>query len=248
MAEKMRDASQAAKDAAGRTGKVHLGILLDESGSMSDIREAALTGVNEFLHGFKDRKRTRVWLALFDYHPGAPRLRVSVKGVKSADAPDLTMSDYAPRGLTPLNDAILEMLEVLDKAVGEGETAFLAIITDGLENQSEVKDPAVVAKAIKEREEKGWGFVYLGADVVAEREGANIGVVNVFNFNKTKGGVRASTRAAGRMATAFGAGGQSASYTVASTEYQETGGRLEDDEDEPHPGPGEPTSGTQEDD
>lgn len=249
MAEKMKDAGKAAKDAATREGKVHLALLVDESGSMQGLEEDVVAGAQEFIHEFKERKRTRIWLAFFDAYPGSDYLRVKVRAKKPTEVNDFTQNDYKPRGLTPLNDAVLGLLSDLDTEVKDDESVFMVIITDGQENRSEVKDPKVVAAEIEKYEKKGWGFLYLGADVRAEMEGAAIGVLNVFNFNKTKGGVRAATRAAGRTARSFGAGGQSAAYSSAKMEYDQTQGILPDEDgDDPHPGPGEPTSGTQDDD
>lgn len=248
MSNKTDDAGAAAKAAAatGGTGKKHLGILVDESGSMKGLREHVVTGVNEFTHAFRERKRTRVWVAFFDHHPGAERLRIKVRNVKAADVTDLGIGDYNPRGLTPLNDAILEMLDVMDGAVGEGETGFLAIITDGLENKSEA-DATTVAAAIAEREKRGWGFVYIGANQDAEAAAAAIGLRRTgqaFNFAATGGGVRASTRAAGQTASAYAAGGQSAAADYAESLYATTGGILPDDDPQAKTGNGDPATGT----
>src|SRR5207244_12875104 len=125
-----------------------------------------------------------------------------VKAKKSWAVKDLSIEDYSPRGMTPLNDAILHLLSALDKKVADDETVFMAIITDGLENASEA-DATAVQAAIKKYEKKGWGFVYLGADHDAETTAASIGLGRkgqAFSFNKT--GVKSTMRSTSSMAHA----------------------------------------------
>lgn len=243
MATTTKDAKKAAKDAKKKgTGKVHLAVLMDESGSMNGKQEAVTTGCNEFLHTFRKNKQARAWLAMFDDHPGEDACRIKVKAKKIADVKDLTIGDYTPRGMTPLNDAILHLLSALDKKVADDETVFMAIITDGLENASEA-DAATVAAAIKRYEKKGWGFVYLGADHDAETSAARIGLGQkgqAFKFAKT--GVKSTMRSAGGMAHAHageyvvhGAGEEllASSTALRGAVYDSLGGKqLGEDEDD----------------
>ena len=242
--EKEKDpAIKAAKKAAKKTGTIHLMILMDESGSMMGLEEAVVTGCNEFLHSFKDNDDCKAWIAMFDAHPGNDRTRFKIKGKKIADAKELAIEDYNPRGMTPLNDAILDSLTALDKKVGKDETVFMAIITDGYENASEAS-AQTVKDTIAKYEERGWGFVYLGANQNAEAASASIGLGKkgqAFNFNATKGGVTSTSRFAGAAAATHtenyvsGLRGQalaSATTDWSAGEYDKTGGKLEDaDED-----------------
>lgn len=245
MAKHETDAGKAAKAAAKKATKkhtVHLFVLMDETGSMAGLEEAVVTGCNEFLHSFKDVPDARVWLAMFDWHPGEPRMRLKVEGEKAARAKELRIGDYRPRGRTPLNDAIMDALACLDEAAGKDEGVFVAIITDGRENASETS-AETVAKAVAKREEKGWGFVYLGAKHDAQAAAANIGLGakgKAFNFNATRGGVTATAKTtsslAGTYASAAVAGGAEAAkaaYIPVSEELLDaTGGKIEDDDEE----------------
>lgn len=235
VAKTTTDAKKAAKDAAkAQTGDVHLFILMDESGSMNGKQEAVITGCNEFLHSFKDNKKARVWVGFFDSHPGADRLRLKVKGEKVSKVSPLEIGDYKPRGMTPLNDAIMDSLRALDKVVAKGESVFLAIITDGLENASETSVEAV-KDALAKREKKGWGFVYLGANQDAGATARSYGLTGkgqALNFNATRGGVKATTRSVTHLASSYAAGGQSALLASASALHAQTGGKLADEEDE----------------
>jgi Mg-chelatase subunit ChlD len=232
---KKDETSSAAKDAAKKqTGNVHLFILMDESGSMSGLEEAVVTGCNEFLHAFKDNKKARAWLGFFDWEPGEPRLRLKVEGKKVADVKKLVHGDYQPRGMTPLNDAIMDALEKLDDAVKEDESAFLAIITDGYENKSEASLEAV-KKALSKREKKGWGFVYIGATGDAEAVAAGYGLAGKgqsFNFSATRGGVRGMSSSVTNLAGSYAAGGASAMASTASDLYDKTSGTLPDEDED----------------
>jgi uncharacterized protein YegL len=237
VAKTQTDAKKAAKAAAKdkKTGKVHLFILMDESGSMTGTEEAVVTGCNEFLHSFKDNKDARAWLGWFDCYPGEDRMRLKVKGKKVIDVKPLKVGDYNPRGTTPLNDAIMDSLKALDKAAGKDESVFMAIITDGLENASETSVEAV-KDALGKREKKGWGFVYLGANQDAAGTAVGYGLTKkgqALNFRATASGVRATTRTASYLAQSYAHGGVATMDSALAATYDKTGGHIEeDDEDE----------------
>lgn len=227
-------AKQAAKDAAkAKPGNVHLFVLMDESGSMSGNEEAVVTGCNEFLHSFKTNKKARAWLGFFDAHPGVPHLRLRVKGEPVSKVKPLKVSDYKPRGMTPLNDAIMDALTALDEAVGKDEGVFLAILTDGYENASETTTEAVKA-ALTKREKKGWGFVYLGANQDAGQAARAYGLGakgQSFNFAATKGGTSSALRSSTQLAQGYTSMGLGGMLAQASALHDKTGGVLPEDEE-----------------
>lgn len=204
------DSKKAAKDAAKLAkGVVHLAILVDESGSMQGREESVVTGVNEFIHSFRESKgKVTATLSFFDSHPGAPRVRIRYAAEKVSKVADLKIGDYNPRGMTPLNDAVIETVEAMDKRVGKKERAFVVIITDGMENASEVKDPDVVAKLIAKREADGWAFLYLGTDNASHAAAANLGIKkkgSSLMFSGSKVGTQTAFASASRMASSYAA-------------------------------------------
>lgn len=233
----MSAASEVAQKAADGKGKVHLFLLIDESGSMKGLEEAVVTACNEFMVAFKDNAQARIWLAWFDYSPGEPALRVKVAGAKAKDVKALVAEDYTPRGRTPLYDAILGAVGHLDNALAKDKKAraFLSIITDGLENESEATEDAV-RQVLEAREAAGWGIQYLGANQDAAKVAAGLGLRQrgqAVTFQATKGGVLRSARVGTSFAQSYGAGGQSAMYATAAALHDKTGGVLpEDDGDE----------------
>lgn len=232
-----KSASKLAKDA---TGKVHLTFLLDETGSMSGNEEGVVTGVNEFLATFKKEKEAdvRVWLSLFDAHPGEPRTRVKIDGKKVGEVEDMKISEYNPRGMTPLNDAILDTIEALNKKVKKGEKAFIVILTDGMENASETS-AETVQEAVKKAEKKGWAFLYLGANQQAEVSATQLGLGKkgqAFNFTASKRGTSNALRTASvsnsaAFLSAAKSGDENQYLAAAASMYDKTGGVLPEDEE-----------------
>lgn len=236
---KMKPQGDAAKLAQqAKKGTTHLALLLDESGSMNGNQEAVVTSVNEFLVTFSEaetkRSKIKVWLGKFDYHPGEPRVRIPIDGVRVKDVKHLGPNSYTPRGRTPLNDAVLDTIAEMDKSVKKGERAFVVILTDGLENASEA-DSEAVASAIQKREKAGWAFLYLGANHNAVQAAANIGLSqqHALQFNSTPKGTSASVRRTTDRAASYLASPDSGAYAMAaSADWQATGGKVVEDEDE----------------
>lgn len=197
------DAGKQAKKLAKGT-QSHLVLLCDESGSMIPNVESVVNGVNEFKHEFSD-KDVRITLAMFDHHPGEDRTRIKWNDKKVNSCKDLTASDYKPRGLTPLYDAIIDVIDSLDNKLSNDETALVIILTDGLENRSEHSEEDV-KKLIKKREKQGWKFLYLGANQEATKVAAGIGLSGKgqsFNFTSSPVGTKSVLRSATHLAGTY---------------------------------------------
>jgi hypothetical protein len=228
-----KEANKAAKKFSG-AGRLHLAALIDESGSMRGNEEAVTSGYNEFLHAFKGSDNdVRAWLALFDDHAGDDKVRIKYDG-KKLDKIKFGVEDYRPRGMTPLNDAIIYTIKAMDDKVGDGEKVFVIILTDGLENASETSQ-ADVAKLIKKREKAGWGFLYLGAKHNSAQVAKDLGFSQgqAMDWSGTAKGTSASMKRSASRAQSYAASLDHASYlSVAVADSALTGGKVEEDEDE----------------
>ena len=187
---------------------LHVGLLIDESGSMGPMHAAVIGGTNEFVAKLAaDENGTKVLatLGMFDLHGNDPVVRTTFADIPVAEVDTLGADDYAPRGATPLNDAVVKTIRAMDKRVKEGHRAMLVILTDGLENSS--KTPTRdVRKLILEREKRGWEFIYLGANQDAWAESDRIGITargKKFDYAATPDGTRAALRASGERAKRF---------------------------------------------
>jgi hypothetical protein len=158
-----------------------IGVVLDRSGSMADVKSDAIGGFNTFLDGQKKAQReSRITLAQFDHeydlvHDGKP----------TKDVPPLTEETYIPRGTTALLDAIGRTIEDmgrrLDKMPESERPArvLVAILTDGLENASKDYTREKINSMIAhQREVYSWEFLFLAANQNAIQEGSKIGVLS----------------------------------------------------------------------
>jgi Mg-chelatase subunit ChlD len=241
MAKNTKDAKAASKKAAkavvdGQT--THLILLLDASGSMAPNREAVVVGVNEFLTTFRKQGKDqdiRTWIADFDKHPGADRTRFKLKGKKVSKVEDIGIDDYVPRGGTPLNDAILDTFEAVDKKLGKDERAFMVIVTDGYENASEASTETVKKEIVKREKGDQWTFLYLGANQHAETTAAQIGLTKqgtALTFAASQAGVRNTMRYASTDSLlATRSRSKHAHEVLRSANYASLGGKIDEDED-----------------
>lgn len=138
--------------------------ILDESGSMGPLAEAARNGFNEFLTDQIGGDGSTWWtLTTFSDHR---RTRFAV--IPGAEVRPLG-DDYSPGGMTALYDAvgsaITKTARFLERAGrGRPENVIVVILTDGMENASREWTHRRVFDLIRETEQSGWQFVFLGAN------------------------------------------------------------------------------------
>lgn len=142
-------------------------ILLDRSGSMQTLWSEALNSVNAYVKKLADDSvDTGVTLATFDKDGEQFKFEVIRDRIIPATWKRVSNADAAPRGMTPLNDAIGRIV-ALAKA-GLNGTPFdklaLIIMTDGLENASREYSHAAAKALLDDCRSKNWQVIFLGAD------------------------------------------------------------------------------------
>ena len=172
--------------------RVHITVLLDRSGSMASIADDTIGGFNTFLAEQRALAgAARISLVQFDSQD--PQ-EVVADAVPVAELVDLTADVYEPRGMTPLLDALGNLIGRLDRRVAAdpGEHQLIAVMTDGLENASSDFDRARIAGLVKERSDAGWAFVFLGANIDSYAESGRIGMARsqTADWDHTGAGVR----------------------------------------------------------
>lgn len=175
-------------------------LLIDKSGSMKGLEEDTVKGYNSMLA--KERQLsvpTNVTTVLFssDHEILADRKPIS-------EVPDMTLDSYKVRGATALYDTIGDAIEKTEAVKGiddTGSKVLFVIITDGLENYSQTYDQEKVRKLIDAQEEKGWEFVFIGANMDAEKEADTIGIKkeNAATYENSEKGVQANYQAVSQM-------------------------------------------------
>ena len=136
--------------------------------------------------------------------------------VRIADVPALTSKEYYTRGCTALldamGDAIHHIKNVHKYARPEDRPArtMFIITTDGMENSSTRYTADQVRAMVKQQEEAGWAFVFLGANIDAVEVAGGLGIRPEFaaEFACDAAGVRENFASLGAMTCAFSAVGE----------------------------------------
>lgn len=172
-------------------------IILDKSGSMHSIANAAIDGLNETMNGIrvaqeKHAETQQHYVTLHVFCGCEQKDVYDRKPIESVK--ELTRKDYRPCCNTPLYDAIGFSLNKIKETVKDLEDYAVAvtIITDGYENSSKEFDGPSIAQLIKELREKGWAFSYMGADHDVEQVALTLNIHNVVQFEHTSEGTGAS--------------------------------------------------------
>lgn len=146
-------------------------ILLDETGSMLGVKQATLSGFDEYVQTTK-AAMPKATLTLVKFN--SARVVTAFRDMPVADVEALT--DYAPADNTPLYDAIAQAIREQEQVVKADESVLFVIITDGEENASKEFNREQIKALIGAKEAAGWGFVYIGAVPDAWAVAASIGV------------------------------------------------------------------------
>src|SRR5215470_11051584 len=165
--------------------KVHVGIVLDRSGSMEDCRTDAIGAVNSYLRQVKNDKDMEASISLITFD--SQSIEVIRDKAPAGSCAELAPSEYQPRASTPLLDAVGYGVSLLDKRKAADERCILAIMTDGLENASrEYTKETIKTLLDRKQKEDGWLVLYLGAghDAWAQASAMGLHVGNVAGFEK----------------------------------------------------------------
>ncbi|MGN1214586.1 MAG: VWA domain-containing protein [Bacteroidaceae bacterium] len=162
-------------------------IILDRSGSMCSIREAAVQGFNETLAGIKkaqekfaDTQDHFVTLVTFC----SCETKHVFDKTPAADAQPLKLDDFQPCCTTPLYDAMGITLTAMHKHVKEIEDSVVVatIITDGMENASREYSGKAIKELVERLRGEGWTFTYMGANQDAVEVASELSIRNSRNF------------------------------------------------------------------
>ena len=173
-------------------------IILDKSGSMSTIANAAIAGFNETVGGIRSAQK-QFAETQEHYVSLLPFCACSMEYVYDCVPVDqvinLTEKEYQPCCCTPLYDAMGKGINDLYKKTKDMENAsvVVTIITDGMENAShEYNGAAIKALVDKMRDQYGWNFSYIGTNQDVESVALNLSITNHFFFLDTEEGMGAA--------------------------------------------------------
>ncbi|MDE0138539.1 MAG: VWA domain-containing protein [bacterium] len=192
------------------TEPTKLWFLLDRSGSMGAVAQDVIGGFNTFIAD-QARAPGTAHLTLVQFDSQAP-FEIIHDAVRVEDVPELTTEIYRPRGMTPLLDAIGDLIEHADRRIDArsrddrpAEDQLVVIFSDGLENASSRYTRARVAELVSRRQEDRWEFVFMGANQDSYLEAGRIGVSreSTSNYAATAVGTSAAFQSISRATREF---------------------------------------------
>ncbi len=161
-----------------KKGLTEVVFILDKSGSMSGLESDTIGGFN----GTLNKQKKAEGEALISTVLFSNRSEVIHDRLPIADIAPMTEEQYSVGGCTALLDAIggaIHHITNVHKYIREEdipEHTMFVIITDGLENASREYSADKVKKMIEEKKEKGWEFLFLGANIDAVESAGRIGI------------------------------------------------------------------------
>lgn len=174
-------------------------IILDESGSMSCVRNQTISGCNETINTIRAAQKKYAetqdhFVSIFAFQSGGDRpSRYIIKNEPIDRVEHITSNQYDPDGCTPLYDAVGGTLTDL-KATTKGNPLAIGsvtIITDGMENSSEHYDREKVARMIDALKEMGWSFNFIGANIDVKSTAQSLHIDNSLEFQQDAKGTTA---------------------------------------------------------
>ncbi len=170
-------------------------IILDKSGSMSLIENAAIAGFNETIGGI--RAAQKQFAATQEHYVSlltfcSCTIEYVYDCVPVNKVHKLTSRDYHPCCGTPLYDAMGMGINELFKKIRtiEGATVVVTVITDGEENSStEYSGAAIKALVDKMRSDYGWNFAYIGTNEDVESVAIKLSINNTLFFEDSDQGM-----------------------------------------------------------
>ena len=170
-------------------------IILDESGSMGDIRQQALTGVNETIQTIRAAQQENpddhqmLSFVTFDQGPRKrPDVRLIIDNEKIENVEDVKPEQYDPQGMTPLYDAMGKAITALEELVKDGDHVLVTVVTDGYENASRYYTAGMIKELVDTFTAKGWVFTYIGANQNSAEEALHLGIKSAMDFEASRGG------------------------------------------------------------
>jgi len=168
--------------------------ILDRSGSMSGLEADTIGGFNSMIEKQKKVEGdVLVSTVLFDHESIVIHDRVPLAEIKP-----MTAEDYEVRGSTALLDAVgdaINHIKTIHKYAREedrpSKTLFV-ITTDGEENSSSHFNYKQIKKLVEAQKEKGWEFIFLGANIDAVNVAGSMGISanRAVNYHSDKVGTK----------------------------------------------------------
>ena len=183
-------------------------VLLDRSGSMQVRWAETITMLNTYATGLAADASTRmvpITVMVFDK---AERTETPIirDAVPAGRWNEIETAEAAPRGYTPLLDAIGRLTALVEQR--NPDKAVITIITDGEENASTEMTLEGARAALERLKSKGHQVVFLGADFNAFKQAGGLGVGATTTMQMASGSYNVAQHAIAARTKAFAATGK----------------------------------------
>lgn len=159
--------------------------ILDKSGSMEGLERDTIGGFNSMIKKQKKEEgEALISTILFNSTSQVIHDRVELKQIAL-----LTRADYICEGTTALLDAVggaihhIKTVHRYIKREDVPEKTLFIITTDGYENASRHYSYSKIKEMISVQKEKGWDFLFLGANIDAIAEANKFGLNQDYAVN-----------------------------------------------------------------
>jgi len=173
--------------------QVHNLIILDESGSMSSIKNNIIQGFNELvqtIHGIEKQFPDQEHFISFISFNGLGQKLLHFADPASR-LQQINDKSYQPDASTPLYDAmgfgISKLKQLLEDKTGYN--VLVTVLTDGEENASREYSGSSIKQLVEEMKQNNWTFTYIGTDHDVEKFASSISIENVMAFEKSAHGI-----------------------------------------------------------
>ena len=168
-------------------------IILDESGSMESMEEAAVSGLNETIQAIQAAQKKHEelqthFVTLVSFNSEGIRTLIDKRPVEQVKL--INPCDYLPYANTPLYDAMGISLSKLRNQLEQTEEnqVLVTIITDGLENASKEYTGKIIKNLVQELRQLGWTFVYIGTNQDVDAVADSLSIQNRMSYKYSNSG------------------------------------------------------------
>lgn len=161
-------------------------IILDESGSMSDIENATISGFNEVVQTVKGVAKQfpeqEHYISLVSFNSLGIKTIHDCEPVEKLN--EINSSLYNPNAGTPLYDAMGQAINDLRRVTTTHPdcNVLVTILTDGEENSSKEFSGQKIKQLVDELKLNKWTFTYIGANHDVEEFALSISITNTMSF------------------------------------------------------------------
>ena len=174
--------------------QVHNLIILDESGSMSSIKNTIIHGFNELVQTIKGIEKQfpeqEHFVSFVSFNSLGQKLLHFIDPASTLKQID--DKSYNPDAMTPLFDAMGFSINKLKQAL-QGQTDYnvlVTILTDGEENDSKEFSGSDIKKLVEELKQNRWTFTYIGTDHDVEKIAVSLSINNTMVFEKNEADIK----------------------------------------------------------